>query len=117
MHERANISFFLFFLIFESSLTRVKDSDFINLPLKNFLLRKPQKLSFGDTSNDADLKVDEISNCFKSFSVREVLRAKTSRIKSGWLLAIDKEEVLCVFKVSFLHALACGNELGRTAKG
>lgn len=117
MHERAKVSFFRFFLIFKSSWTFENDSDFMNLPVGSFLLLKPQKLSLGDTSNEADLNADVISTWFKSFSVREVLSAKTSLIRSGWLLSIDKDDVLCSIKVIFLHAFACGNELGRTAKG
>jgi hypothetical protein len=116
MQERARDFFFRFFLILESSLTFVNDSDFLNLPGKKFLLRKPQKLSFGDISKDADLKAGVISSFLKSLSVFEVFIAKTSLIKSGWLFSIDREDVLCSIKLIFLHALACGNELGRMAK-
>lgn len=111
MQERARVSFFFFFLIFESSLTLVDDSDFLNLPFKYLMLRKPQKPSLDKTSNEADL--NDV-NSFKSVSVFEVFNAKTSLIKSGWLFSIDREDVLCSTKVSLLHALVCGNEFGRT---
>jgi hypothetical protein len=114
MHERAKVSFFLFFFTFESSLTLVNDSDFLNLLFKYFMLRKPQKPSLVEASNEADLNDD---NSSKSVSVFEVFNARTSLIKSGWLFSIDKEDVLCSINVSFLHALASGNEFGRTAKG
>lgn len=110
MHERDRKSFLRFFLIFDSSLTFVNESDFMNLLFRSFLLRKLRKLSFDGPSND------EISNRFKSLSVCEVFSARTSLIKSGWLFSNGKEEVLCLIKVFVLHALTCGNELGRTAK-
>lgn len=117
MQERDRRFFFRFLVIFDSSLTFAKVSDFIDLLLRSFLLRRLQKLSVDGASNDFDWN-GEISNRCKSFSVCEVFNdcAKTSLIKSGWLLSNEREEVLCFIKVLFLHALTCGNELGRTAK-
>lgn len=82
MHERDNMFFLRFFLILDSSLIFVNDSDFMNRPLRTLLLRK---LELDGPSNDADLNVVAFSNRFKSISVCEALmdRAKTSLIKSG----------------------------------
>lgn len=112
MQERDKRSFLRFFLIFDSSLTFLRESDFVGL--LNFLQRKLEKLS---ESSDTDWNGD-FCNRWISFSVREVFIecAKTSFIKSGWLLAIDKEEVLWLSRESCLHALVSGNDLGRTAK-
>lgn len=115
MQERDKKSFLRFFFIFDSILTFVKDSDFEGLLLRDFLLRKLEKLSFEFTSSEVDWYGD-LSNLWMSFSVFEIFNefAKTSLIKSGWLFASDREDVLCSLKVSCLHALVCGNELGRT---
>lgn len=106
MQERDKMSFLDFFLIFALSLIFTNDSDLDDLLLKKFFLRKLED------------DVDECSNRSISLSVWEVLNdfSKTPRIKSGWLFPNDKLEVLCFFKVFSLHALACGNEFGRTAK-
>lgn len=117
MQERDRRSFLRFFFIFDSSLTFVNDSDFVGRVLWLFLQRKPEKLTLDGASNDADLKEDIFSR-WMSLSVCDVFSdcAKTSLIKSGWLFSKDKDEVLCLIKVSCLHALAWGNEFGRIAK-
>lgn len=117
MQERDKRSFLRFFFIFDSSLTFVNDSDFVGLILRFVLLWKLEKPSQDGPSNDADWKGD-ILRRWKSFSVCDVFSdcAKTSLIKSGWLFSKDKDEVLCLIKVSCLHARAWGNEFGRTVK-
>lgn len=117
MQERDEMSFFLVFLTFDDSLTFENDSDFTWL--RSFLSRELERFSI-DASNDEDWNGADIASRFKSFSVCDVFNdcAKTSLIKSGWLFSIVSDEVLCLIKcfVFNLHALACGNELGRTAK-
>lgn len=113
MQDRDKRFFCRFFFIFDSSPTLANDSDFVDLLLRNFLLRKLQKLSVDEALSNCSR-----SNFCKSFSVCEGFSdfRKTSLIKSGWLFSSDREEVQCLTKVLCLHALACGKELGRTAK-
>lgn len=113
MQDRDKRFFCRFFFIFDSSPTLANDSDFVDLLLRNFLLRKLQKLSVDEALSNCSR-----SNFCKSFSVCEGFSdfRKTSLIKSGWLFSSDREEVHCLTKVLCLHAVACGKELGRTAK-
>lgn len=114
MHERDKRSFLRFFFIFEASFTLESDSDF---DWFRSFFRKFEELSSEATLKDADWKED-FSNCFKSFSVWEGFSdlARTSLIRSGWLLSTDKEEGLCLLRVFNLHARAWGKEFGRMVK-
>lgn len=117
MQERDKAPFLRFFLIFDSLLTLVIESDLEDLARAARLLEPPKLAS---VSKEADLNV-AIFMRLRSLSACEILMdcARTSLIKSGWLLsAIDRVEdvVLCWGIVFLLHALACGYELGRVAK-
>lgn len=110
MQERDKRSFLRFRFIFDSSLTLVNDSDLDERLLRNFLRWRLEKLSLGVSTR--------MVIRFRSLSVCEVRIdcARTSFIRSGWLLASDSDDVLCFELVSGLHARACGKELGRRAK-
>lgn len=108
MQERDKRSFRLFRFIFDSSLTFANDSDLVVRLLRNFLRWRLEKLS---------MEGAWMAIRFRSLSVCEVRIdcAKTSLMRSGWLLASDTDVLLCFKQVSCLHARACGYELGRTA--